>query len=429
MINRREFLVGSVFGLTVSDALALARRPNLPAVASAKAGAKSCILVWLNGGPSHLETFDLKPEAPSEIRGEFKPARTPLDGVRVCEHLPRIAKLLDRCTVIRSLTSPEGNHDRASHHLLTGYRPTPALVYPSMGSVAAKEFGVGTTLPHYITIPTASQYAGAGYLTGAFEPFAVNSDPSRDFKVKDLEAPVGDDRVERRRAMLAAVDRLSTAVEAVPARDSFVEQAFGLVTSKEARAAFDLMREDPKARQRYGTSRIGQSCLLARRLVEAGARFVTVNDEGWDTHNDISKRLAGTFHQGKVMYRGKLPDLDEAVSALLEDLEARGLLESTLVVVMGEFGRTPKLNPVGGRDHWPRANSALLAGGGVKRGAVVGQTDAHGELPAERPIAPEDLVATIYHLLGIDVGREHRTESGRPIRVLDGGELVREALA
>ncbi|MGH2687711.1 MAG: DUF1501 domain-containing protein, partial [Actinomycetota bacterium] len=292
-----------------------------------------------------------------------------------------------------------------------------------------KEFGVGKTLPNYITIPTPSQYAGAGYLTGAFEPFAVNSDPSRDFKVKDLVAPVGDDRVERRRAMLAVVDRLSKVVEQVPARDTFVEQAFGLVTSKEARAAFDLMAEEPKTRQRYGASRVGQSCLLARRLVEAGARFVTVNDEGWDTHDNQFRRLAGTFNQGKLMYRGKLPDLDEAISALLEDLEARGLLDSTLVVVMGEFGRTPKLNSIGGRDHWPRANSALLAGGGVKPGAVVGETDAHGEMPASRPVLPEDLVATIYRLLGVDAGAEHRTESGRPIRVLDRGEVVREVLA
>jgi hypothetical protein len=429
MVTRREFLVGSVFGLTVSDALARAGRPNRPAGAPAKAGARSCILVWLNGGPSHLETFDLKPDAPSEIRGEFKPARTPLDGVLVCEHLPRIAKRLDRCTVIRTLTSPEGNHDRASHHLLTGYRPTPALVYPSMGSVAAREFGVGRTLPNYIAIPTASAYAGAGYLTGAFEPFAVNSDPSREFKVKDLEAPVPDDRVERRRAMLAAVDRLSKAVEAYPARDTFVEQAFGLVTSKEARSAFDLTREDPRTRQRYGPSRVGQSCLLARRLIEAGARFVTVNDEGWDTHDNAFRRLAGTFHQGKTIYRGKLPDLDEAVSALLDDLEERGLLESTLVVVLGEFGRTPKLNSLGGRDHWPRANSALLAGGGVKRGAVVGETDPHGEAPALRPVAPEDLLATVYHLLGIDAGREYRTGTGRPVRVLEGGTVVREALA
>ncbi len=419
MTTRREFLVGSVFGLTLADAVAHARNPR----------AKSCILIWLNGGPSHMETFDLKPEAPSEIRGEFKPIASPLEGVRVCEHLPRTAKLLDRCTLIRSLTSPEGNHDRAAHYLLTGYRPTPALVYPSMGSVAAKEFGVGKALPNYVAIPTAAQYTGAGYLTAAFEPFAVNSDPSRDFRVKDLESPVPDGRVDRRRAMLAAVDRLSKAVEEYPARDTFVEQAFGLVTSKESRAAFDLSREEPRARQRYGPTRIGQSCLLARRLVEAGARFVTVNDEGWDTHDNQFKRLAGTFNQGKMIYRGKLPDLDEAYSALLEDLEARGLLDSTLVVLMGEFGRTPKLNSIGGRDHWPRANSVLLAGGGVKRGMVVGETDAIGEAPASRPVLPEDLLATVYRLLGIDPEREHRTETGRPVKVLDRGEVVAEALA
>ncbi len=419
MCTRREFLVGSVFGLTLADALAWGQAGK----------AKSCILVWLNGGPSHLDMFDLKPEAPAEIRGDFRPGKSSLDGVRVCEHLPRLGGLLDRCTLIRSVTSPEGNHDRASHYMLTGYRPTPALVYPSFSSVAAKEFGVGKTLPNVIAVPTAPTYAGAGYLTAAFEPFSVNSDPSRNFKVKDLQSPVSENRLDRRRAMLEQVDRFCTSVGDYPARETFLEQAFGLVTSKEARAAFDLTQEEPKRRERYGPSRVGQGCLLARRLVEAGARFVTVNDDGWDTHDNSWKRLAGTFNQGKQIYAGKLPDLDLAVSALLEDLEARGLLESTLVIVMGEFGRTPKLNAIGGRDHWPRASSVLMAGGGIKRGSVVGETDAYGELPAVRPVGPEDVLRTVYHVLGIDADKEYRTSTGRPVKVLDKGEVIREALA
>jgi hypothetical protein len=419
MRTRREFLVGSVFGLTLADALAWGQEGR----------AKSCILVWLNGGPSHLDMFDLKPEAPAEIRGEFRPGKSSLDGVRVCEHLPRLGGLLDRCTLIRSVTSPEGNHDRASHYMLTGYRPTPALVYPSFSSVAAKEFGVGKTLPNVIAVPTAPTYAGAGYLTAAFEPFSVNSDPSRNFKVKDLQSPVSENRLDRRRSMLEAVDRFCASVGDYPARDTFLEQAFGLVTSKEARAAFDLAQEEPRRRERYGPSRVGQGCLLARRLVEAGARFVTVNDDGWDTHDNSWKRLAGTFNQGKQIYAGKLPDLDLAVSALLEDLEARGLLESTLVIVMGEFGRTPKLNAIGGRDHWPRASSVLMAGGGVKRGWAVGETDAYGELPAVRPVGPEDVLRTVYHVLGIDADKEYRTSTGRPVKVLDKGEVIREALA
>jgi len=412
MCTRREFLVGSVFGLTLADALAWAKDGKQ----------KSCILVWLNGGPSHLDLFDLKPDAPAEIRGPFKPGRTPLDSVRVNEHLPLLAGMLDRCTLIRSVTSPEGNHDRASHYMLTGYRPTPALVYPAFSSVVAKEFGVGKTLPNVIAVPTAPTYAGAGYLSGAFEPFSCSS-------VKDLESPVSEDRLDRRRSMLAAVDKFCTVVEELPARDTFLEQAFGLVTSKEARAAFDVAREDGKTRGRYGGSRLGQSCLLARRLVEAGARFVTVNDEGWDTHQDIHKALAGNFVNGKYAYGGKLPELDRAVSALLEDLEARGLLESTLVIMMGEFGRTPKLNTIGGRDHWPRASSVLLAGGGAKRGGVVGETDAYGELPAERPVGPEDILHTVYHLLGIDADKEYRTATNRPVKVLDKGEVIREAIA
>jgi hypothetical protein len=420
MCTRRQFLVGSVFGLTLADALAWGQ---------AKGGrSKSCILVWLNGGPSHLDMFDLKPDAPAEIRGPFKPARSPLDGVRVSEHLPRLGGLLDRCTLIRSVTSPEGNHDRASHYMLTGYRPTPALVYPSFSSVAAKEFGVGKTLPNVIAVPTAPTYAGAGYLTAAFEPFSVNSDPSRNFKVKDLESPVPEERLDRRRSMLAAVDRFCTAVEEVPARDTFLEQAFGLVTSKEARAAFDLTLEDGKLRNRYGGSRIGQSCLLARRLVEAGARFVTVDDDGWDTHQDISKQLAGNFLNGKYAYGGKLPELDGAVSALLEDLEARGLLESTLVIVMGEFGRTPKLNTIGGRDHWPRASSVLLAGGGVKRGHVFGASDKTGAFPATDPLRPEDLSATMFHLLGIDSKTEVNDTLNKPMPI-SPGKVIEGVLA
>lgn len=404
MQTRRAFLAGSVFGLGLADALAWARGP---------ATAKSCVLVWLDGGPSHLETFDLKPEAPAEIRGAFRPAKTPLDGVRICEHLPRTAALLDRTTLIRSLTSPEGNHDRASHYLLTGRRPSPALVYPSMGSVVAQQ-APPSLLPAYLSVPTAPAYGGEGFLPVIFAPFSGTPPPPL--------VPAA--RVERRRSMLATLDRLADLE--VP---GYAEQAFALTTSKEARAAFDLSKETPAAQARYGMSKLGQGCLLARRLVEAGARFVTVNDEGWDTHDDQFRRLAGTFHQGKMIYRGKLPDLDLGLSALLEDLEQRGLLESTLVVVMGEFGRTPKLNSKGGRDHWPRASSVLLAGGGVKRGAVVGATDAHGELPAERPVLPEDLLATIYRLLGIDPAIELQAPGGRPIRILDGGAVVTEALA
>ncbi len=413
MTTRRAFLAGSVFGLGLADALAWA---------SGRAKARSCILVWLDGGPSHLDTFDLKPDAPVEIRGAFRPAKTPLDGVRVCEQLPRLAGLLDRTTLIRSLTSPEGNHDRASHYLLTGRRPSPALVYPSMGSVAAREV-VGGILPAYIAVPTAPAYGGAGILGGALEPFVVRADGTG----AHLAAAVPDERFARRREMLEKLDRLADLE--VPGRDAHLERAYALTTSKEARAAFDLSREAPGAHERYGPMRLGQSCLLARRLVEAGVRFVTVTDDGWDTHDDATRRLAGTFHQGKRIYRGKLPDLDQAVSALLEDLEARGLLESTLVVVMGEFGRTPKLNAKGGRDHWPRASFALLAGGGVKRGTVVGSTDPHGELPASRPVLPEDLLATVYHLLGVDARAEIRSGDGRPLRVLEAGDLVQEALA
>lgn len=408
MCTRRDVLrVGALglAGLTVRDLLA-----------SGQGGkAKSCILVWLNGGPSHLDMFDLKPEAPLEIRGEFKPARS-LDGVYVSEHLPRIAARMKKLALVRSLTSPEGNHDRATHYLLTGHRPSPAVAYPAMGAVMAKEVGLGKDVPSHVAIPRAPDYSGPGYLPAAYGPFAASSGG-----VRDLEPVVSVARVERRRDLLSAVDDLSRAVEESPvtaSRDRFFEQAYRLVAGERAKAAFDLTREPDAVRAAYGGHELGRSCLLARRLVEAGARFVTVVDNGWDTHQAIFRVLKDGFP-------GKLPGLDQAFPALLDDLEARGLLEETLVVLMGEFGRTPKLNSAGGRDHWPRVSSVVLAGGGVKP-AVVGRSDAHGELPADRPVPVEDLVHTIYSLLGIDPRKKYEAPGGRPLPILAEGALIRE---
>lgn len=416
IFSRRECLrIGafSFLGLRAADLLALA---------SPSAKAKSCILVWLNGGPSHLDTFDLKPDAPREIRGEFKPIPTSLGGLQICEHLPRIAKGMNRCALIRSLTSPEGNHDRATHYMLTGWRPSPALVYPSLGSVAAKELGPGLELPIYIAIPAEIPYSGAGYLTAAFEPFAIGSNPARPgYQVRDLGISLPERRFERRKEMLKAVEELSGRLEASAARDANIAQAYRVLSSKEAHAAFDLSREKPETRGRYGYTTIGQSCLLARRLVEAGVKFITVNDDGWDTHQSIFKTLSTGFP-------GKLPELDMAFASLTQDLDERGLLASTLVVLMGDFGRTPKLNSAGGRDHWPRASSVVLAGGGIRRGSVHGASDANGELPAADPVEPQDIAATIYACLGIDSRKEYRTSLGQPVKVLERGNPVESIL-
>ena len=390
----------------------------------------SCILIWLDGGPSHLETFDPKPDAPIEIRGEFKPISTNVAGIRISEHLPATARVMDKVAVIRSLTHELGNHDTGSHYLLTGHRPTPVLAYPSLGSVVAKQAGFEAAMPPYIAIPEARPALQSGYLPTSFSPFAVGGDPSRrEYRVRDLQPPDGVDleRLRRRREMVNKLDHFSRHVEATAAtksRDAFYEQAYRLITSPRAKGAFDLSDESPRVRDLYGRHRIGTSCLLARRLIDAGSRFVTVVDTGWDHHQDIFKRLPDSMFPGS----GKLPSLDQAYASLLTDLEARGMLDTTLVVLMGEFGRTPKINSRAGRDHWPRAGFACLAGGGVRGGQVVGQTDAYGEAPIDRPVRPEDLAHTILTVLGIDPRTQYQTPDGQPKRILDDGTTIAELL-
>ncbi len=429
-LSRRDFLhlgLLTSFGLSVKDLL---RLQATAADTSARPGrATSCILIWLDGGPSHLDMFDLKPEAPSEVRSQFKPIPTSVPGLHICEHLPQIAKVMKDVALIRSLTHELGNHDTGTRFMLTGHRPTPALEYPSLGSLVSQAHGFGGAMPPYVAIPNDgvggnSNAARAGYLPGAFSAFNVGNDPAR---VGGLQLPEGVTfaRNERRRTMLRRMDGFSQHVEEGPVthdRDSFYEQAYRLLASPEAKSAFNLAQETPENRQRYGPSRIGAGCLLARRLVEAGSRFVTVVDTGWDTHQQIFKELPDSRFPGS----GKLPALDRAYAALITDLRERGLLDSTLVVLMGEFGRTPKINALGGRDHWPRAGSVCLAGGGVKGGQVIGATNSFGELPVERPIGPPDLAFTLLKLLGVDPHRELITSGGRPIKVMNEGQFISE---
>jgi len=422
--DRRGFLrVGSLsaLGLTLANHRAIADKPIK---------AKSCILIWLDGGPSHLETFDLKPDAPAEVRGPFEPIKTKTPGIEICEHLPNTAKIANKIAIVRSVTSPLGEHGLANHYLLTGYKPSPVLQYPSLGSVVSEVRGGRHTLPPYTAIPEATATMGAGYLSSARQPFAVGGDPAKpDFRVRDLDffPGVNGSRMDRRRDFVAQLDRFQQRVETADADPTF-DQAYRLVTSAEAKQAFDLNQEKAATRQAYGPRTVGQSCLLARRLIERGVSFVTVNNPGWDTHGDLVLRLKEGYAGAKVGV-GLIPTFDQAFAALVSDLSDRGLLDETLVIAMGEFGRTPKINTSRGRDHWPRAFSVVLAGGGIRGGQVYGASDRVGESPADKPVTPADLAATIFTLLGVDPSHELHTGDGRPVAVNQGGKVIRELIA
>lgn len=433
-IDRREVLrVGglSAFGIGMASFLRLQRAQS--AKHPLRKAARSCILVWLDGGPSHLETFDPKPNAPSEVRGPLSAIATSVPGVQLNEMLPQVAKRMDDFAIIRSMTSALGEHNFGTHYLQTGFKPTPALEYPSFQAVGTSVFKrTSSGLPSSIAIPNArvggGNFSGHGFLDSRFAPFSVGSDPGRPgFQVKDLDLYDGISlsRLQHRNQLVQQLDRFSGFDEG--SSDSSLEQAFQMVNSREARSAFRLEEEPDSVRNRYGRKTVGQGCLLARRLVERGVPFVTVNNKGWDTHTDLQTRLKDGF-AGAQKPVGLVPSMDLALSALIDDLRERSLLDETLVVVMGEFGRTPKLNAAGGRDHWPRVFSVAMAGGGVSGGQIVGASDAVGESPAERPVTPGDLVATIYALLGIDPAMELRTTDGRPVRVTNHDSKVVEEL-
>lgn len=426
-LSRRDMLrMGSLapLGLGLTDLFRLqAASPN-----AVKAKAKSCILIWLDGGPSHLETFDLKPEAPAEVRGPFQAISSNVDGIRICELLANTAKICDKLAILRSMTSPLGEHGLANHYLMTGYKPSPVVQYPQYGSVVTHLRGANSVLPPFITIPE-NRSSSAGFLGNTYEPFATRGDPSKsDFSVRDLDffPGVDESRMLRRRTYLAEFDRVQANLESRDLQsDSAFEKAYRLVTSPDAKHAFDLSEEPAEVRARYGPRMLGQSCLLARRLIERGVPFVSVMNTGWDTHENLALQLRDGYSGAKVGV-GLIPTFDQAFSALITDLSERNLLDDTLVIVMGEFGRTPKLNTRGGRDHWPRVFSTVLAGGGVAGGQVIGSSDRVGESPQDNPITPNDLACTIYTLLGVDPNLELHTPDGRPIRVNQGGKLIRE---
>ena len=351
-MDRRSVLrLGSALGLGMPQLLALEDPP-------APAQAKAVIQVFLGGGLAAQESFDPKPYSPLAYRGEGKARPTRLDGVFFGEHLARTAQVADRLCVIRSMSHGEAAHERGTHNMLTGWRPSPALVYPSLGSVVAHELGSQRALPPYVCVPSVPDtFAGSGFLSSSYAPFALGSNPASDrFKVRDLDAPVEGERLARRQRMQREVGRSfaeATDVDAVRAMDAFYDRAAELLASEEAKRAFKIDEEPAQLRDRYGRSNPGQQLLLARRLVEAGVRYVTVGVGGFDHHQRIAPGM-----------RRSLPPVDQAFAALVEDLDERGLLDSTIVFFSTEFGRTPKINPDGGRDHWPKAFSVALAGGG-----------------------------------------------------------------
>jgi hypothetical protein len=430
-VSRRDSLsyggLGAL-GLSLVDWL----RFRVHAAADLPIRAKSCILLWLDGGPSHLETFDVKTNVSNEVRGPFRPMATAVPGIEFSEHLASTARVARHLAIIRSMTSPLGEHGIAHQYLLTGYKPSPALEYPSFGSVVSQWRGAAQSLPSNIAIPDYRPPGGAGFLGPAHRPFSLGGDPSKsDFSVRDLDffPGVTEQRINRREKWLSEFDAVQSTFESM-AGDSNAEfdQAYRLITSQQAKRAFDLTEESDATRAKYGPRMFGQSCLLARRLVERQVPFVSVLNTGWDTHSNLKLQLGDGFSGAKVGV-GLIPVFDHAFAALIEDLAERGLLDETLVVAMGEFGRTPKINTQGGRDHWPRVFSVVLAGGGVRGGQVIGSSDKTGESPHDRPVTPADLAFSIYSLLGVDPTHELQTSDGRPVQINQGGSMIHELIS
>lgn len=435
LLPRRELLLG---GLTLPFVHWGTTRAQYREVTPAKA--KKCILVWLDGGPSHFETFDPKPTAPAEVRGPLRSIATSVPGIEVAESLPSFAKRMQHWSLIRSMTSPLGEHNLGTHYLLTGFAPSPAIAYPSMGAIINQLRAPGV-LPNYIAVPDhrvgGAAFSANGYLPSSNAPFELKDDPARQgFQIRDLGGTSDESvaAIARRRRYFEfqnQVERSSAKSSSsgdsnLAAQKNGWAQAFELTANKQARTAFDLDQESDSLRDRYGRRTVGQSCLLARRLIERDVSFVTVNVPGWDTHDNILTKLHEGFKGAKDPV-GLVPLLDHALGALIDDLKERGLLDETLVVVMGEFGRTPKLNAQGGRDHWPRVFSVAVAGGGTPGGQVIGASDRLGEVPAENPITPAAFAKTVLELLGVDTSQKLATSDGREIPIANEAATI-EAL-
>jgi len=426
-MQRRNFLqIGApVLGLGLGDLLRIESRA---AAEDRSASRKSLIVFWTDGGVSQQDSWDMKPAAPVEYRGAYAPIPTNVPGVVLGERLPCQARVMDKLSLVRSVHHENGIHAPSAHWMQTGYfGPTLARnapQKPSLGSVISRSLGSRRPpVPAYITVPKleAFGYQGAVYLGKAFNPFEVGADPNADgFKVPNLSLPDGltEHSVSARRKLLASFDTLRRDIDesgVMEGLDSFKGQALEMVAGDAMRAAFDLAAENSELRDKYGRHRYGQSALLARRLVEAGARVVNINTGNWDHHNDLVKGIDE-----------HLPPLDRAIATLVEDLDARGLLEDVIVYCVGEFGRTPRMNGHAGRDHWSDCFSVLLAGGGIPGGRVVGASEKWGGGVADRLVTPQDLLATIYSQLGIPLDTHYEDASGRPVSIVGAGRPIAE---
>lgn len=426
LLSRRNLLtVGAIGGLTLGNFFRIkSAQADQKHYESVEGTAKSVIFIFLPGGMAQQESFDPKPYAPLDFRGPLDTIDTNLTGIKFGQLFGRTAKIADKLTILRAMTHGEAAHERGVHNMFTGYRPSPALQYPSMGSVVAHEFGPRNNLPPYVLIPNQpNPYAGTGYLSSSFAGFSLGADPAKKgFRVRDLSLPQGVEveHFARRRRMLDVVNdhfRQKEKSDALDAVDTFYDRAYSLISSQAAREAFDIDKEDPKLRDAYGRNQAGQRMLLARRLVEAGVRFVSMTYGGWDHHDNIEGQM-----------KRQVPALDQAFSQLIRDLEQRGLLDTTLVCLCSEFGRTPKINATAGRDHWPKVFSTVLAGGGVKKGLVYGSSNATASEPDTDAMTVEDWATTIYKCMGIVADKELMAPGNRPVEIVDGGSVRSEIL-
>jgi hypothetical protein len=436
--SRRTFLKAGVlspFALSLSQYLDLRATATAAAPRPAGPRAQSVLLIYTMGGISHHDSFDPKPAAPAEIRGEFGTIATRLPGVRFSDHVPRLARMLDRFALIRSVHHQERDHGVGAYYMLRGYtQPDPSLdrpenqkrANPTIGAHVARLLGSPNGLPPYICVPGLSylaqiDYYTAGWMGRGFDPFVLRSDPNLPlFEVTGLRpcAEVPSRRLRGRMSLTRMLDEQRRVFEtpaSVSTMSASQERAYGVLSAPHTRQAFDVGREPEQLRDAYGRTRLGQSCLLARRLVEAGVPFVTVDDDGWDHHAQVFPGL-----------RQRLPDLDRCLTTLLNDLDQRGLLATTLVALLTDFGRTPRINQSAGRDHWPGVFSVILAGAGIRGGQVIGASDRIGAEPAERRITPKDLAATLYHFLGINPFQDYQSREGRTFQVLDSGQVIDE---
>ncbi len=424
-VGRRDFLKAGAIGTTALTLGSFLRMSQAGQI-NPQAKAKSAIFINLPGGPTHMDTFDLKPNAPAEFRGEFSPIQTKIPGIEICEHLPKLASVMDKFVILRGVSHTLAAHALGSEYVNTGNRPLPSLEYPGYGSVVTKELGGPADLPPFVSIPNSTQHPG--YLGVQYAPLHTNStpQPGQSYSVRGISLgnglTVAD--VEKRQNLLGKLDTAFAGFERdnqlLEGLDRFSQQAYAMITSSRAREAFDTSKEPESSSAKFGGSPFGQSCLLATRLVGAGVRFVTVSTGGWDTHTNNWATCKDRL----------LPPFDEGLSALLQGLEEKGLLESTVVYVTGEFGRTPKINTTrNGRDHYPRCMFMLMAGGGIRGGRVLGESNDNATEPLNDAFSPDDVAASFYHTLGIDHTKEYHTSTGRPMMIVREGDVIKDLFA